>query len=283
MDETSDTRRATVARRGAARRGVAGDRRPRAQCPPAFAPKRRRRSNRRSRRLISRDLSASLLARARDLRVVFSSPAGSNAFMDNLMGAIARRARRHPQRAAHVAATPIIRSTSRPVARLDAQRPPKPTAPSSFALTIRRCPTPSMPRRARRCHHHPRIRSPRLVPAATSSASTMSPPGRTMRRRCSAASAHPAKSPSSPARWPCATTANAITGLCRRHGSRIPGREIAGIRSRVAMTTRHRDPPMPCSPEIRRSAALQSQPARWGFVAALGRSHRAGAVPRHRP
>jgi len=40
-----------------------------------------------------RDLSASLLARARDLRVVFLIPGGSNAFMESLTAAIARRAR----------------------------------------------------------------------------------------------------------------------------------------------------------------------------------------------
>ncbi len=40
-----------------------------------------------------RDLSASLLARARDLRVVFLIPDGGNAFMDSLAGAVARRAR----------------------------------------------------------------------------------------------------------------------------------------------------------------------------------------------
>ena len=40
-----------------------------------------------------RDLSASLLARARDLRVVFLIPDGGNAFMDSLSGAIARRIR----------------------------------------------------------------------------------------------------------------------------------------------------------------------------------------------
>jgi LacI family transcriptional regulator len=40
-----------------------------------------------------RDLSASLLARARDLRVVFLIPDGGNAFMENLTAAIARRVR----------------------------------------------------------------------------------------------------------------------------------------------------------------------------------------------
>ncbi len=40
-----------------------------------------------------RDLSASLLARARDLRVVFLIPDGDNAFMRSLVDAIARRAR----------------------------------------------------------------------------------------------------------------------------------------------------------------------------------------------
>jgi LacI family transcriptional regulator len=40
-----------------------------------------------------RDLSASLLARARDLRVVFLIPDGSNAFMESLNAAIARRVR----------------------------------------------------------------------------------------------------------------------------------------------------------------------------------------------
>jgi LacI family transcriptional regulator len=40
-----------------------------------------------------RDLSASLLARARDLRVVFLIPDGKNEFMANLTAAIARRAR----------------------------------------------------------------------------------------------------------------------------------------------------------------------------------------------
>jgi LacI family transcriptional regulator len=40
-----------------------------------------------------RDLSASLLARARDLRVAFLIPDGSNAFMESLNAAIARRVR----------------------------------------------------------------------------------------------------------------------------------------------------------------------------------------------
>jgi LacI family transcriptional regulator len=40
-----------------------------------------------------RDLSASLLARARDLRVVFLIPDGGNAFMESLVGAIGRRVR----------------------------------------------------------------------------------------------------------------------------------------------------------------------------------------------
>ncbi len=40
-----------------------------------------------------RDLSASLLARARDLRLVFLIPDGGNAFMESLTGAIARRVR----------------------------------------------------------------------------------------------------------------------------------------------------------------------------------------------
>jgi LacI family transcriptional regulator len=40
-----------------------------------------------------RDLSASLLARARDLRVVFLIPDGGNAFMESLSAAVARRAR----------------------------------------------------------------------------------------------------------------------------------------------------------------------------------------------
>lgn len=40
-----------------------------------------------------RDLSASLLARARDLRVSFLIPDGGNAFMESLVGAIARRVR----------------------------------------------------------------------------------------------------------------------------------------------------------------------------------------------
>ena len=40
-----------------------------------------------------RDLSASLLARARDLRVVFLIPDGGNAFMESLAAAVARRVR----------------------------------------------------------------------------------------------------------------------------------------------------------------------------------------------
>ena len=40
-----------------------------------------------------RDLSASLLARSRDLRVAFLIPSGGNAFMESLAAAIARRAR----------------------------------------------------------------------------------------------------------------------------------------------------------------------------------------------
>jgi len=40
-----------------------------------------------------RDLSASLLARARDLRVVFLLPDGGNAFMESLTAAVARRVR----------------------------------------------------------------------------------------------------------------------------------------------------------------------------------------------
>ncbi len=40
-----------------------------------------------------RDLSASLLARARDLRVVFLIPDGGNAFMESLVAAVARRTR----------------------------------------------------------------------------------------------------------------------------------------------------------------------------------------------
>lgn len=40
----------------------------------------------------SRDLNASLMARARDLKVVFFIPDGSNEFMDNLADAVARRA-----------------------------------------------------------------------------------------------------------------------------------------------------------------------------------------------
>jgi LacI family transcriptional regulator len=40
-----------------------------------------------------RDLSASLLARARDLRVVFLIPDGGNAFMESLTAAVARRVR----------------------------------------------------------------------------------------------------------------------------------------------------------------------------------------------
>ncbi|MEO6014630.1 MAG: LacI family DNA-binding transcriptional regulator [Devosia sp.] len=40
-----------------------------------------------------RDLSASLLARARDLHVTFLIPDGGNAFMDGLVAAVARRAR----------------------------------------------------------------------------------------------------------------------------------------------------------------------------------------------
>jgi len=40
-----------------------------------------------------RDLSASLLARARDLRIGFLIPNGGNAFMESLVGAVARRAR----------------------------------------------------------------------------------------------------------------------------------------------------------------------------------------------
>jgi len=40
-----------------------------------------------------RDLSASLLARARDLRIVFLIPDGANAFMASLTDAIGRRAR----------------------------------------------------------------------------------------------------------------------------------------------------------------------------------------------
>ena len=38
-----------------------------------------------------RDLSASLLARARDLRVAFLIPDGGNAFMESLVAALARR------------------------------------------------------------------------------------------------------------------------------------------------------------------------------------------------
>jgi LacI family transcriptional regulator len=41
----------------------------------------------------SRDLSASLLARARDLKLVFLIPDGGNAFMESLVGAIGRRVR----------------------------------------------------------------------------------------------------------------------------------------------------------------------------------------------
>ena len=40
-----------------------------------------------------RDLSASLLARARDLRIVFLIPDGGNAFMESLVAAVARRVR----------------------------------------------------------------------------------------------------------------------------------------------------------------------------------------------
>lgn len=40
----------------------------------------------------SRDVNASLMARARDLKVVFFIPDGSNEFMDNLADAVARRA-----------------------------------------------------------------------------------------------------------------------------------------------------------------------------------------------
>jgi len=79
-----------------------------------------------------RDLSASLLARARDLRVVFLIPDGGNAFMESLTAAIGRRVR----------ATRILWRWSRGSMRC--------RAASSIALwwwrpTIRRSPRPSMP------------------------------------------------------------------------------------------------------------------------------------------
>jgi LacI family transcriptional regulator len=68
-----------------------------------------------------RDLSASLLARARDLSVLFLIPAGGNAFMDNLTAAVTRRARATRNERLTIAAQPYhALDPADLVARLDA-------------------------------------------------------------------------------------------------------------------------------------------------------------------
>jgi LacI family transcriptional regulator len=67
-----------------------------------------------------RDLSASLLARARDLRVVFLIPDGGNAFMASLTDAIARRVRQTRNERLTLSATPYhALDPNALVARLD--------------------------------------------------------------------------------------------------------------------------------------------------------------------
>ena len=122
MDETSDTRRATVhdvARRAGVSLATV-DRVLNAR--PGVRPETAQKVEQAIQALdFRRDLSASLLARARDLRVVFLIPAGGNAFMDNLMGAIARRARATRNERLTVAATPYHSlDPADLVARLDA-------------------------------------------------------------------------------------------------------------------------------------------------------------------
>lgn len=68
-----------------------------------------------------RDLSASLLARARDLRVNFLIPDGSNAFMESLVAAIGRRMRATRNERLTLAATPYhALDPAALIARLDA-------------------------------------------------------------------------------------------------------------------------------------------------------------------
>ncbi len=69
----------------------------------------------------SRDLSASLLARARDLRVVFLIPDGGNAFMQSLSAAVARRVRATRNERLTLTVAPYhALDSSALVARLDA-------------------------------------------------------------------------------------------------------------------------------------------------------------------
>jgi LacI family transcriptional regulator len=71
-----------------------------------------------------RDLSASLLARARDLRVVFLLPEGENEFMAHLGAAITRRARSARPERLHLEAGGYRRLDSRALAeRIDALSP----------------------------------------------------------------------------------------------------------------------------------------------------------------
>jgi LacI family transcriptional regulator len=71
-----------------------------------------------------RDLSASLLARARDLKVVFLIPDGGNAFMRNLTAAIARRVRATRNDRVTLATTPYHALDSAAlIARLDGLDP----------------------------------------------------------------------------------------------------------------------------------------------------------------
>lgn len=71
-----------------------------------------------------RDLSASLLARARDLRVQFLIPDGANEFMANLALAIERRGRQALSERMHIEAVPMrALDTSALVARLDGLDP----------------------------------------------------------------------------------------------------------------------------------------------------------------
>ena len=71
-----------------------------------------------------RDLSASLLARARDLRITFLIPDGGNAFMESLTAAIARRVRQsRSERLTLTAAQYHALDPGALVARLDALGP----------------------------------------------------------------------------------------------------------------------------------------------------------------
>ena len=85
-----------------------------------------------------RDLSASLLARARDLSVAFLLPEGSNEFMQSLTAAIGRRAR--------TARPSAWRSKPSPTARSMPKRLPRGSMPSIPAPTTTRSSSrPRMP------------------------------------------------------------------------------------------------------------------------------------------